>query len=51
MPPNGRGGLRAAASLRVRRTGMLIREVCAAEETRVKFVNDLLDGEDEDDEF
>lgn len=30
---------------------MLIREICAAEETRVKFVNDLLDGEDEDDEF
>ena len=30
---------------------MLIREVCAAEETRVKFVNYLLDGEDEDDEF
>lgn len=30
---------------------MLIREVRAAEETRVKFVNGLLDGEDEDDEF
>lgn len=30
---------------------MLIREVCAAGEARVKFVNDLLDGEDEDDEF
>lgn len=30
---------------------MLIREVRAAEETRAKFVNDLLDGEDEEDEF
>lgn len=30
---------------------MLIREVRAAEETRVKFVNGLLDGEDEEDEF
>ena len=30
---------------------MLIREVCAAEETRVKFVNGLFDGEDEEDEF
>lgn len=32
---------------------MLIREVRAAEETRVKFVNGLFDGEDEDedDEF
>lgn len=34
-----------------RDTAEVIREVCAAEETRVKFVNDLLDGEDEDDEF
>ena len=30
---------------------MLIREVRAAEETCVKFVNGLLDGEEEDDEF
>lgn len=30
---------------------MLIREVRAAEEARVKFVNGLFDGEDEDDEF
>lgn len=30
---------------------MLIREVRAAGETRVKFVNGLFDGEDEDDEF
>lgn len=30
---------------------MLIREVRAAEETRVKFVNGLLGGEDEEDEF
>lgn len=30
---------------------MLIREVRAAEETHVKFVNGLFDGEDEDDEF
>ena len=34
-----------------RDTAEVIREVCAADETRVKFVNDLLDGEDEDDEF
>lgn len=30
---------------------MLIREVRAAEETRVKFVNGLFDDEDEEDEF
>lgn len=30
---------------------MLIREVRAVEETRVKFVNGLFDGEDEEDEF
>lgn len=30
---------------------MLIRKVRAAEETRVKFVNGLFDGEDEEDEF
>lgn len=30
---------------------MLIREVRAAEETRVKLVNGLFDGEDEEGEF
>lgn len=34
-----------------RPTAEVIREICAAEDTRVKFVNDLLDDADEDEEF
>lgn len=34
-----------------RDTAEVIREICAADETRVKFVNDLVDETENDDEF
>lgn len=34
-----------------RDTAEVIREICAADDTRVKFVNDLIDGADLDEEF
>lgn len=34
-----------------RDTAEVIREICAADDTRVKFVNDLIDGTDADEEF
>lgn len=34
-----------------RDTAEVIREVCAADDTRVKFVNDLVDDTEDDDEF
>lgn len=34
-----------------RDTAEVIREICAADDTRVKFVNDLVDDTEDDDEF
>lgn len=34
-----------------RDTAEVIREICAADDTRVKFVNDLIDDTEDDDEF